>query len=194
MFEKNTVGYGFYCEGRLIRAAIQKKVHENHKLQTNPNSSRLPDKSLSPSPYFDYNIFIKSKPICPCGGGCPRCIQAKLNVSQPGDPYEQEADRIAEQIMRMPEPIMQRQPLRVTPLIQPQVTEEETIQAKEFVGQSTTITPSIESHINALRGGGKPLEPATRAFMEPRFGHDFSGVRIHTDCLNMNHQKSHRML
>lgn len=32
-----------------------------------------------------------------------------------------------------------------------------------------------------LRAPGQPLDAATRAFMEPRFGHDFSGVRIHTD-------------
>ena len=31
-------------------------------------------------------------------------LQAKLKISQPGDIYEQEADRIAEQVMRMPEP------------------------------------------------------------------------------------------
>jgi hypothetical protein len=29
-------------------------------------------------------------------------IQAKLTISQPDDPYEQEADRVAEQVMRMP--------------------------------------------------------------------------------------------
>ena len=32
-----------------------------------------------------------------------------------------------------------------------------------------------------LSGGGQPLDDSTRAFMEPRFGHDFSQVRIHTD-------------
>jgi hypothetical protein len=32
-----------------------------------------------------------------------------------------------------------------------------------------------------LSSPGRPLDPATRAFMEPRFGHDFSGVRVHTD-------------
>jgi hypothetical protein len=32
-----------------------------------------------------------------------------------------------------------------------------------------------------LRSPGQPLDPATRAFMEPRFGHDFSYVRVHTD-------------
>ena len=31
-----------------------------------------------------------------------------------------------------------------------------------------------------LRSSGQPLDPATRTFMEPRFGHDFSGVRVHT--------------
>jgi Domain of unknown function (DUF4157) len=32
----------------------------------------------------------------------------------------------------------------------------------------------------ALRSSGQPLDASTRAFMEPRFGHDFSGVRVHT--------------
>ena len=33
-----------------------------------------------------------------------------------------------------------------------------------------------------LRSPGQPLDAATRAFMEPRFGHDFSNVRVHTDA------------
>ena len=36
-------------------------------------------------------------------------IQAKLTVGQPGDKYEQEADRVAELVMQMPEPQLQRQ-------------------------------------------------------------------------------------
>src|ERR1700724_405492 len=32
-----------------------------------------------------------------------------------------------------------------------------------------------------LRSPGRPLDAATRAFMEPRFGHDFSAIRVHTD-------------
>jgi Domain of unknown function (DUF4157) len=44
---------------------------------------------------------------CACGGGCPRCkdelgIQTKLKISEPGDMYEQEADRVADEVMRMP--------------------------------------------------------------------------------------------
>jgi hypothetical protein len=33
-----------------------------------------------------------------------------------------------------------------------------------------------------LHSPGQPLDPATRAFMEPRFGHDFSQVRVHTNA------------
>jgi len=37
-------------------------------------------------------------------------IQAKLKIGQPGDKYEQEADRVADQVMSMPEPQIQRAP------------------------------------------------------------------------------------
>ena len=40
----------------------------------------------------------------------PGPLQTKLTINQPGDRYEQEADRIADQIMRMPDPGLQRQP------------------------------------------------------------------------------------
>jgi hypothetical protein len=43
-----------------------------------------------------------------------------------------------------------------------------------------------DSHVppivnEVLHSSGQPLDPSTRAFMEPRFGHDFSHVRIHTN-------------
>ena len=34
---------------------------------------------------------------------------------------------------------------------------------------------------DGLQSGGRPLDAETRGFMEPRFGHDFSQVRVHTD-------------
>jgi hypothetical protein len=37
-------------------------------------------------------------------------IQAKLRIGQPNDIYEQEADRVAEQVMRMTEPAIQPKP------------------------------------------------------------------------------------
>jgi hypothetical protein len=55
---------------------------------------------------------IQRKVGCACGGGCAECkeeldehnVQPKLTISTPGDPFEQEADRIADQVMRMPQP------------------------------------------------------------------------------------------
>jgi hypothetical protein len=38
--------------------------------------------------------------------------------------------------------------------------------------------PSIVNEV--LASPGRPLDPETRAFMEPRFGHDFSKVRVHS--------------
>jgi len=36
-------------------------------------------------------------------------LQAKLRIGQPGEVYEQEADRVADAVMRMPQPGVQRQ-------------------------------------------------------------------------------------
>ena len=44
---------------------------------------------------------------------------------------------------------------------------------------SAIVPPSV---YQVLQSRGQPLDPATRGFMEPRFGHDFSKVRVHTDA------------
>jgi Domain of unknown function (DUF4157) len=44
--------------------------------------------------------------------------------------------------------------------------------------ESSEVPPLVHE---VLRSSGQPLQTATRAFMEPRFGYDFSGVRVHTD-------------
>ncbi len=45
-------------------------------------------------------------------------------------------------------------------------------------GPSASVLPIVE---DVLRSPGEPLDAATRAFFEPRFGHDFSRVRVHSD-------------
>ena len=59
------------------------------------------------------------------------------------------------------------------------------VQKKSSNGESGVQSPSSVPAIvhDALRSPGQPLDPATRAFMEPRFGHDFGRVRIHTGNL-----------
>ena len=105
-------------------------------------------------------------------------LQAKLKISQPNDIYEQEADRVAEQVMRMPDPILQRKFPKCNKY------KEKILQAKESTGQ----TPANQRQdalpvVEVVRSPGQPLDPNTRAFMEPRFGYDFSGVRVHTDSV-----------
>jgi hypothetical protein len=53
------------------------------------------------------------------------------------------------------------------------------LQRKSASQDEVTGVPS--SVHDVLRSSGQPLDPATRAFMEPRFGHDFSQVRVHAD-------------
>jgi hypothetical protein len=132
-------------------------------------------------------------------------IQAKLVVGQPGDVYEQEADRVADQVMRMPEPEVQRQAEeekkkkeeekliqtktlseQITPLVQryaeeKEEEEEELLQTKENPGLTPGVIHDLEARIQSLKGGGQPLPEANREFMERRFGIDFSGAKLHTD-------------
>lgn len=60
--------------------------------------------------------------------------------------------------------------------------EEEVLQTKASPSHTPTITPEMQVQVNALHGGGQPLPESTRAYFEPRFGYDFSQVRIHTDA------------
>ncbi len=180
-------------------------------------------------------------------------LQAKLKIGKPNDKYEKEADRVAEQVMSIPEtkvsrqaeeeeeeeepiqtklfsmepptlqrqvepeeeeeeeepiqakllsaenPVLQKQeeeeeeePIQtksiteqITPLIQRQAEsekeeEEESVQPKSNSSTAAEVTPGIETSINSLKGGGQPLPESTRSYFEPRFGYDFSGVKVHT--------------
>lgn len=71
-----------------------------------PKFTRVPTQKSAPVQTSN-NSFVQRQLICPCDGGCPRCapvIQLKLTIGQPNDIYEQEAGRVADEVMRMPEP------------------------------------------------------------------------------------------
>jgi Domain of unknown function (DUF4157) len=125
-------------------------------------------------------------------------IQAKLTVGAAGDRYEQEADRVAEQVVSSQQPAASPKPQAVR-----RQEDEEEIQAKLLAAAITPFTPAhpagattgvqrsadgsfdadpgIEGRLAARRGTGAPLPPDTSAFMERRFGADFNKVRLHTD-------------
>jgi outer membrane lipoprotein SlyB len=110
-------------------------------------------------------------------------IQAKMQVGEVGDRYEQEADRLAPEIVRQinapgfGEPAQSAtqedaalnlaQPLRPT------------LQLK---GAGGGVSPAIESAIASARGGGQPLEPKLQARIGQAMAVDLSRVRVHTDA------------
>jgi hypothetical protein len=104
----------------------------------------------------------------------PSIIQPKLAIGDVNDPLEHEADRVADQVMRMPNP-----DLSITGA-PPQISrkcaacEEE---AKTLSGQTVAL-PIVEQ---VLQNGGGSLPDELRAEMEHRFANDFSNVRVHTD-------------
>ncbi|MCG3116936.1 MAG: DUF4157 domain-containing protein [Candidatus Manganitrophus sp. SA1] len=105
-------------------------------------------------------------------------LQAKLTISSSGDIYEQEADCIAEQVMRTPAPQLQRACACGATCPKCQTKPLQTKRIEPGHSEQTTAPPIVH---DALRSSGQPLDPVTRAFMEPRFGYDFSHVRVHTD-------------
>lgn len=125
---------------------------------------------------------------CACGGSgspagvCAECgtkkllgqsLQPKLRINKPCDEYEQEAERVVEQVMRMPsQPGTSGMAQSSTlPLVQHRATGSPKAAA--------AAVPSIVQEV--LATSGQPLDPATRDFFEPRFAHDFGQVRIHAD-------------
>ncbi|HEU4732543.1 MAG TPA: DUF4157 domain-containing protein, partial [Kofleriaceae bacterium] len=102
-----------------------------------------------------------------------------------GDRFEQEADRLADEMMR-PARTGAGAPPNVSTTI-PRVQrmcaacerEDDEVRGKA-VGSSLARSPDVAEGIAATRGGGAPLPAQARAFFEPRLGHDLGRVRIHT--------------
>lgn len=85
-------------------------------------------------------------------------VQTKLSISKPGDKYEQEADRLADQVMRM------RQPF------------DSSHRDSEPVTKDSIDTSASHSSVD-----GKALDPENRQFFESCFNRDFTDVRVHAD-------------
>lgn len=114
-------------------------------------------------------------------------LQPKLTVNEPGDLYEQEADAVAEQVMRMPAPgstgkRVQRCACGGTAGPDGECEECKARRlALQRKGDSMSGSEAPQSVHQTLNRPGQPLDDSTRDFMESRFGADFSGVRVHSD-------------
>ena len=137
---------------------------------------------------------------CACGGNCPHCSGAAkgpgLAVNAPGDAFEQEADRVADHVMRMPGAgSAGDQPVRLSSNLSLRRKcacggdaggcagckgEEETkLRRKATAPRGPATAPPLVDDV--LRAPGRTLDAGTRGFMEARFGRDFGAVRVHHD-------------
>ncbi|MGH8581311.1 MAG: DUF4157 domain-containing protein [Gammaproteobacteria bacterium] len=140
-------------------------------------TASLQTANAKPQSASGHGILLQRK--CACGGSaglsseCEECgtkrmlgIQTKRAISEPGDQYEQEADRVAEQVMTAP---TNSKVSSALPRIQ------------RFSGHSNGQMDAAPTSVDqSLASPGRPLVPALREDMEQRFGHDFSTVRVHT--------------
>ncbi|NJR40326.1 MAG: DUF4157 domain-containing protein [Leptolyngbyaceae cyanobacterium CSU_1_4] len=104
-------------------------------------------------------------------------------MGQPGDPYEQEADRMAGQVVQQMN-LLKSPPSRSQVQRQEEKEDEESIQLKPMgLGQEEgAVSADLEANIQSAKGSGLSLNDSIRQPMEKAFGADFSGVKIHTDA------------
>ncbi len=114
-------------------------------------------------------------------------LQAKLTVNQPGDDYEKEADRVAEQVTRGG-----LGPVTAASASDPRVQRcacggscDSCRQGEELRRAPASSSPvpseAPASVHQTLASPGRPLARGIRERLEPRFGADFGSVQIHTD-------------
>ena len=135
---------------RLHEAARPERAAQARAVETtNPR----PAATAAPSPLVPLQQSIGNRAV-------GRLVQAKLKVGRPGDRFEREADRVADEVMRIPPADRAAGDARS--------------------GAPPAVTPGLEARLRSL-GSGRPLSESARAFFEPRFGRGFGQVRLHRD-------------
>ncbi len=121
---------------------------------------------------------LESNPLHGRYGAAAIAVRAKGMMSEPGDPVEQEADRVADRVMRAA-----ATDVRIGCASVGASCESKDKNAHTILRPSSTVTATPNAvAADSLRdlGAGQPLDQETRAVFEPRFGYDFSRVRVHT--------------
>lgn len=110
-------------------------------------------------------------------------VQAKLTVNQPGDKYELEADRVAEQVVKQinapasdaSDRLVQGEAIQTKKLMRKSVS------SPGIVAGGMAATPDLETSIKRKQGKGQPISQDIREPIEQSLNHDLSGVRVHAD-------------
>ena len=118
-------------------------------------------------------------------------LQTKLTIGKANDPFEQEADRVASEVMRTNSESevatidnaggvrsIQRQCSCYGTCDKCKKKQLSLKRVSASAHESSEVPSSVDT---VLRSSGEPLDAATQSFMEARFGYDFGQVRVHTD-------------
>ena len=149
------------------------------------------------------NLQLQRK--CACGGTpgptgeCAECqkrkrlgLQTKLTLSKAGDRFEQEADRLADQVLAMPaqpirsgaEPSIQRVPQQISRQANGAPVSPERAMATPGMPLQPTVGQDVEHRLHlvnqSLSSHGHPLDSDSLSFFSERLQRDFRKVRVHT--------------
>lgn len=116
-------------------------------------------------------------------GTSARAIQPKAKLGPVDDPLEREADRVADAVMEDGAlGILGHLAAGTAQRKCAECEEDEALQGKHDpqAGPQGSSGEAVDAAARAVDADGKPMPAAARAYFESRFGHDFSGVRIHT--------------
>ncbi len=102
--------------------------------------------------------------------GRPAFFQAKLAINQENDVYEQEADSMADNVVRTVD----------NSINQKSFFKPSAIQRKCNAGNEGAGSNAVDSYVGSLNSSGQAMPEGSRKFFEPKFGRDFSDVKLHT--------------
>jgi hypothetical protein len=154
-------------EGEVLRAAGPERA-------TAKKASR-PAMSEATSPLVELQMAVGNRAVTELLTGG----QAKLQVGAVGDPAEQEADTVAQAVLRrLAARSAPGSPRSAETAISPRPL---TVSRRAEVGRAGgTLRAETASAIEHARGNGTPLDQKTGEAMGSAFGTDFGGVRLHS--------------
>jgi hypothetical protein len=154
--------YNNLIEPNLIYDFSKSKLNTDTKRMPHTNQQDVRENTSDYRSVDTCPLTLISPRLCPFGGACHTCptsIQTKLTIDQSNDPRESNKEK--EVLPQMPENLA-------------------FVNTRDS-GQNHS-TPLFPIILEVLHSSGQSLNPETRAFMESRFGHDFSQVRVHNDA------------
>ncbi|MBN2736492.1 MAG: DUF4157 domain-containing protein [Spirochaetales bacterium] len=137
---------------------------KTNKAQPQRKQKKTDSQTQSPDRFALFLSSVGNQQIAQLFGGGQ--IQAKLDISTPGDKYEQQADNMADQMMKM------------NPGSVSLKTNIDTVQTKG--GNGGDVPSTTEKDIKNISGKGNSLSKPVREFFEPRLGVDLGNVKVHT--------------